>query len=210
MAYEWYTAARAEIGTTEVPGSENNPRIVDYHRETWTGQSDDSVAWCASFVNWCLKEAGIAGTGSPAARSFLQWGREIPEPVKGCIVVLKRGNQAWQGHVGFYEGEADDPMHFRLLGGNQNDSVNVSTYRKSDVLGYRMPVRVRDSTTVRTAAGGAAVISTAAGALVPVIDKVADKAWFDVVIPYVIIGVAIVGGAYLISERLKKQRERQL
>lgn len=33
--------------------------------------SAQSTPWCAAFVNWCLKEAGLPGTNSNLAKSFV-------------------------------------------------------------------------------------------------------------------------------------------
>jgi len=127
--------AQKEIGVTEIAGKGNNKRIVEYHEQTTLGKSDDSTPWCSSFINWVTKQLGIEGTNSPAARSWLNWGRQIIKPYKGCIVILKRGTKSWQGHVGFYMGETEQKI--KVLGGNQNNQVNISHYDKSKVLGYR-------------------------------------------------------------------------
>lgn len=96
------------------------------------------VPWCAAFVNSVLGEAEVHGTSSLAARSFLRWGKEITDPEMGDIVVLKRGNNTWQGHVGFFYGAREDaPGFIKILGGNQGDSVVVHFYDEKDVLGYR-------------------------------------------------------------------------
>ena len=62
-------------------------------------------------------------------------------PVRGCIVIFKRvcpnGNPNVCGHVGFYMGET--PTRITLLGGNQDDEVNVKNYSKENLLGYRLP-----------------------------------------------------------------------
>lgn len=129
-----YNIARAEIGVMEVSGSEANPTIVKYHRSTPLASSSDEVSWCSAFVNWCMSMAFIAGTASPAARSWLKWGMETIEPVEGDIVVLKRG-EGWQGHVGFFVKR--DAKYVTVLGGNQKDSVCESVYLRSRVLGYR-------------------------------------------------------------------------
>lgn len=134
----WMAVAKAEIGVKEVAGSGNNPRILEYHSATTLNAKMDEVAWCAAFVNWVLKQVGIQGTDVAAARAFLSWGEEISEPEYGCIVVLKRGKQAWQGHVGFVVGEKAHTI--MVLGGNQADSVCIREYPKSDVLGYRRVV----------------------------------------------------------------------
>ena len=100
------------------------------------------VPWCAAFVNAVLEMAGYEGTGSLLARSFLDLGRPVREPRRGDIVVLKRGDEAWTGHVGFYVGETmvKGVRYVEVLGGNQRHSVAVSLYPKRLVLGYRRMV----------------------------------------------------------------------
>ena len=135
----WMDIARGERGVKEISGRDHNARILEYHGTTgmgtW-GASRDETAWCSSFVNWCMVKAGIEGTNSAMARSWLKWGREIDRPVPGCVVVLRRG-AGNSGHVGFYD--SSDATHITLLGGNQSDEVCLKDYRSSDVLGYRMP-----------------------------------------------------------------------
>lgn len=133
----WLRAAAGESGTREVPGPADNPRILEYHRQTSLQASDDSVPWCSSFTNWCMRQAGVAGTNSAAARSWLGWGQRLDEPRNGCVVVLKRGTNPAHGHVGFYVG--DGAGSIRVLGGNQGNQVKVSQYPKSMLLGYRWP-----------------------------------------------------------------------
>lgn len=94
------------------------------------------VAWCAAFVNSVLAANGIKGTGKLSARSFLGYGESTDTPNKGDIVVTGRGNDRAQGHVGFYDG-TDARGRIRVLGGNTNDKVGVSTYARTDVLGFR-------------------------------------------------------------------------
>jgi len=134
----WMKFAEEEIGVHEYEGDPDNPKIIEYHSTTTYGAKDDEVAWCSAFVNWCMKKAGIRRTGSASARSWLNWGEMLSEPRKGCVVVLWRNNpDSWQGHVGFYVGESANSSDIDVLGGNQNDSVNVSAYPKTRVLGYR-------------------------------------------------------------------------
>jgi uncharacterized protein (TIGR02594 family) len=134
----WFDIAKREMetGVDEIPGSRDNPRIIEYHASTTLKATDDETPWCSSFVNWCVEQAGLQGTKSAAARSWLQWGQALDQPRRGCIVVLQRGN-SWQGHVGFYY--ADEGGRILVLGGNQSNQVNISSYRKSAVLGYRWP-----------------------------------------------------------------------
>jgi uncharacterized protein (TIGR02594 family) len=136
----WFEVAMQEmaLGIDEIPGPEDNPRIVGYHQSTTLAADDDETPWCSSFVNWCVQQAGLQGTKSASARSWLGWGQELPAPRRGCIVVLSRGSNSQQGHVGFYHEDAGDRI--LVLGGNQGNRVNISSYPKARVLGYRWPV----------------------------------------------------------------------
>lgn len=133
----WMEIAFKELGQSELPGPKDNPRIIEYQKATTLKETGDEVPWCACLTGWCLKEAGIEPTGSAAARSYLNWGETLFKPKFGCVVVLKRGNSSWTGHVGFYFGEDGDKI--RLLGGNQGDKVSIASFPKSSVLGYRWP-----------------------------------------------------------------------
>jgi hypothetical protein len=74
------------------------------------------------------------------ARSFMSWGEEvIGKPQPGDIVVFPRGNQGWQGHVGFfmasyYEGGKE---YYVILGGNQNDEVSYEAYEARRAIAIR-------------------------------------------------------------------------
>jgi uncharacterized protein (TIGR02594 family) len=133
-----YHIARKELiaSVAEINGAIHNERIVEYHQTTRLKATDDETSWCSSFVNWCIQNSGLVGTQSAAARSWLKWGKSIASPQKGCIVVLKRGNSSWQGHVGFYAGPAENG-YIKILGGNQGNQVKISSYKKDKVLGYR-------------------------------------------------------------------------
>lgn len=127
-----YNVAKGEMGINELPGKTHNKRILAYHACTSLKAKTDEIPWCASFVNFCLKEMGEKGTNSAAARSFLKWGKSLKRPVKGCIVVLSR---AGGGHVAIYHSE--DKNFLYLLGGNQNNSCCIAAYKKSRLLSYR-------------------------------------------------------------------------
>lgn len=135
---EWYRTALREIGTTEIKGEDHNPRIIEYAACTSLKATSDEVAWCSSFVNWCMKQVGIHGTNSAAARSWLDWGKVLDTPVEGCVVILRRGAPP-SGHVCFYAGPDGDIAYFRALGGNQSDSVRCSRFPVADILGLRWP-----------------------------------------------------------------------
>lgn len=133
----WLKTALSEIGVKEVVGKETNPRIALYHSITTLRATSDEVPWCASFACWVLERGGVPSPRSSAARSFLKWGLPLAVPFIGCVVVISRGGDPAQGHVGFWFGENDE--HVFILAGNQGDAVNIQAFDKKRVLGYRAP-----------------------------------------------------------------------
>lgn len=144
MNTPWYTFARSEIGVMEAAGDANNRRVLEYlaccKQLPHEMQEEDSTPWCSAFVNWCFAMCNppIKGTGSAAARSWLDWGTVLSEPKQGCVVVFKRGNNGMQGHVTFFDHIASDGR-WACVGGNQSDQVKVSLYDPHEVLGIRWP-----------------------------------------------------------------------
>jgi uncharacterized protein (TIGR02594 family) len=132
----WLDKAREYIGTTEAPGSKNNPVILRWWSLIRAPFTDDLTPWCAGFVGGMLESVGIKSSRSAAARSYLKWGQKLERPVVGCIVVFSRGPR--NGHVGFYVGK-DTRGNLRILGGNQGDAVNIKPFDPARVLGYRWP-----------------------------------------------------------------------
>lgn len=132
----WMAVAEAEIGMREVAGAGNNKRISEYFEATSLGLQPDSVPWCAAFVNWVMREVGHDFTNSAMARSWIDYGKNSGGLVHGSIVVLKRGTPP-AGHVGFCV-KADKNTVW-LLGGNQNDEVNVTGFKRSLVIAHRLP-----------------------------------------------------------------------
>lgn len=137
-AYQFAIKERAK-NWKEFPGGATNPNIaLAYKSVDGLGDpsklDDSEVSWCSVFANYCVQAVGGKGTRSAAARSWLKWGKPC-KPKQGCIVVFKRGNSAWQGHVSFYvktEGE-----YVYCLGGNQSNDLNISKFKLADVLDYR-------------------------------------------------------------------------
>ncbi len=140
-----YQIAREELalGVQEVPGKADNPRIVAYHASTNGGPAPDELAWCSSFVNWCVRQSGLQGTNNKWAMSWHDdgWGTDVTQtPQEGDIVVFRRDGAAEPGgHVGFFV--ADAGAGVLVLGGNQGNRVSIAAYPKNGVLGgysYRL------------------------------------------------------------------------
>ena len=194
-----YDLARLEIGTYEwAEGS--NPRVDAYFDDVGYPSMTDETAWCAAFVGAMLKRCGLPHTGKLTARSYLDWGKpvDLSKAEPGDVVVLWRGSpNSWQGHVGFYDRQADGNVY--LLGGNQRDMVNVSGYSIDKVLSVRRMERTSktQSTTLQAAAGAA---TAGAGGVATVLGSL------DPVAQYILLGAAAIAGLcilWIIRERIK-------
>ena len=134
-----YDLAKAEVGTVEWTKGDN-PKVVAYFKDSGNpGVTNDETAWCAAFVGAMLRRAGVKSTGALNARSYLDWGtpvdRKNAQP--GDVVIFKRGNSSWQGHVAFFV--KDRGALIDVLGGNQSNAVNIKGYQAASLLGIRRP-----------------------------------------------------------------------
>lgn len=135
---KWLQLAKSEIGTREIVGKKHNPKIVQYFRDvhnSWV--VDDETPWCAAAVGSWLERSGETSTRKLTARSYLNWGIKVANPIPGDVVVFSRGNSSWQGHVGFFVKRDSRGIH--VLGGNQGNAVSIAVYSPSRLLGYRRP-----------------------------------------------------------------------
>ena len=133
----WIKYAKEELGTKEILGKGSSKRVLQYHAVSG-GYSSDAVPWCGSFVNFIMVKAGYKGPRYPArAKAWLDFGKSSSIPIYGSIAVKSRKGG---GHVTFVIGEDVSGEYIYGLGGNQNDSVNISKYKKSDFLDFRVPL----------------------------------------------------------------------
>ena len=135
----WMAFAWRELGQREAVGAASNPRVRALYRDAGHAEvQHDEVAWCAAYVGACLARAGIPGTRSLLARSYLAWGEHVTSEQPGALAVLRRGADPGAGHVGFLVGFDED--HLYLLCGNQGDAVAVAAFDRADVLDLRWPL----------------------------------------------------------------------
>lgn len=125
--------ALKEVGTHEIKGIKNNPKVIEYHSATG-GYSNDEVPWCGSFISWCLKQNNIPRVKiGERALSWLNFGISST-PMLGAIAVKTRKGG---GHVCFVLGRNKEGDLY-CLGGNQNDEVNISLYKKEVFTDFRI------------------------------------------------------------------------
>lgn len=137
MNIKTINVALSQIGTKEIVGKNHNPEVLKYFKEIghkWV--TTDETAWCSAFVNWVCKQSDKPYTKKLNARSWLKIGQKTECPEIGDIVVFWRGKpDSWKGHVAFFIRETK--THVYVLGGNQNNEVNITAYPKSKLLEYR-------------------------------------------------------------------------
>jgi len=148
--------AKGEYGQKDIEHSDQvaeNPRIMEYHSTTIDGQTGNpctssAQAWCASFTNWNILQAGLAGnetTHSALASSYNKWNMnvvQINRPAIGAIAVINNS------HVTFVIGVNGNNIHG--YGGNQGNQVKVSTFVNPSSVKYYMPVGVSPNYDVPT------------------------------------------------------------
>lgn len=135
---EMYLKASEFYGLEEVPGGEHNQIILDWFADigfTWV--KNDETAWCSCFINWVALKCGCERSFKLDARSWLKIGKDVLVPKLGHVVVLWREKKTgWKGHVGLFAGKNPNGDIY-VLGGNQNNKVNIKLYNKYKLLGYR-------------------------------------------------------------------------
>lgn len=122
----WIAEARAHIGTREVPGKGDNPKITQWLIKLGAWWRDDATPWCGTFAAHCLKSAG---RGVPRhwyrAKAYADgYGTRLTRPAYGCLAVMSRTGG---GHVGFVVGR-DTQGNLLILGGNQGDAVSIARF----------------------------------------------------------------------------------
>lgn len=135
----WISEARQHIGTREVPGRRHSPIVLGFWRLLGRPYADDETPWCGGFVGYCIRKAGLAVPPVPErAKAWADWGA-VTAPRVGAVGVKSRKGG---GHVFFIVGQTADGRHFKALGGNQSDQVNIIDIARSDVVAIRWPLGV--------------------------------------------------------------------
>ena len=139
----WLREARRFMGLKEIAGPKPNPTIIGWAKGFggWIANyfTNDDIPWCGLFVGHVVA-ATLPREKLPAnplgALRWAKFGRELPKPAIGAILVFTRTGG---GHVGFYLGET--PTHYTVLGGNQLNSVSITQIEKNRLVtgGVRWP-----------------------------------------------------------------------
>ena len=126
------------VGTKEMPGTKDNPEIIEWAQETGLNKvySADSIPWCGLFMAVVAKRSGKTVPKDPLwALNWRNFGVVASPGMLGDVLVFKRESG---GHVALYVGEDKDCYH--ILGGNQSDAVTITRILKARCVGIRRPV----------------------------------------------------------------------
>ena len=128
---KWLEIAEQEAKRWAGKTEKEISKSFNYHKEVGISLSDlvgTDHAWCASFVNYCLKKANYAAF-SPACRAKAIATDEnfvkVEKPFTGCIALI--GTH----HVGFAYAVHTTKKVPILLGGNQSDQINFTAFSES-------------------------------------------------------------------------------
>jgi uncharacterized protein (TIGR02594 family) len=139
----WFKEATRLIGTKEKPGAGSNPVILDWASDQGIPYEGDDVPWCGLFVGHCIAstlDQEPVPSKLLSARAWQSFGIKT-NPTLGAVMVFWRESKfSGLGHVGFYAGE--DGSAYRILGGNQSDSVSLAWIQKDRLVGARWPATV--------------------------------------------------------------------
>jgi uncharacterized protein (TIGR02594 family) len=130
MPYDPQVAAKAVDGAISKLGLHekiNSNDIATYLKTGGQGMDPSKTPWCAAFVGSALKQAGIPGSGSNVANSYMNWGSPVTDGrvQKGDVVDIHRGlgPNAVGGHVGLATGTIDPTRGIQYVAGNEGDKV---------------------------------------------------------------------------------------
>lgn len=195
---KWFRLAKAEIGQKEIKGAKDNPVIMKYYSDAGFPEiKHDETPWCAGFVGAMLERSGYASAKTLWAQNYLKWGKKLSTPKLGCVVIFSRGDpRAGTGHVTFYAGK-DGNGNILCLGGNQSNSVNITPYDPSRLLGYRWPVTSGNSRTFRASmlgilGGGASFLTLIAESLADMLSIASEMKAVGAYLPAVGIAGSVV------------------
>jgi uncharacterized protein (TIGR02594 family) len=128
--------ARASVPPATRPETPFNGSalIAEARKYIGTNPTRRATLWCGAFLDMVLRKTGHRGGGN-LALAYARYGKRIPGPRVGAIVVLRRSGG---GHVGIVTG-VDSNGNPIVISGNHNHRVAVATYPRSRVIAYVVP-----------------------------------------------------------------------
>lgn len=136
----WLAEAENLLGIREVLGGGDNAKILDWANDLGIPYAGDDIPWCGLFVAHCLGST-LPEEALPSiplrALAWEKFGTSI-KPRPGAVMVFWRDSpHSGNGHVGFYVGEDKDS--YKILGGNQSNSVSYAWIAANRLVDARWP-----------------------------------------------------------------------
>tara|TARA_R110000851_G_scaffold76814_3_gene169039 strand:+ start:11489 stop:12256 length:768 start_codon:yes stop_codon:yes gene_type:complete len=139
----------AILGDWAERGNPGNPNILaTYEACGLSYRSDGSSmanAWCAAFVSWALKTAGIESLRSMGSQTYRTYGSEVDwrtlDKIRYLDIVVFKSRKRSGGHIGFVVGADPSTNKIKVLGGNQGNDVKISTYSVSNTSQYIVNIK---------------------------------------------------------------------
>lgn len=122
--------AQSQIGKGELWGNNRGADVKKYL------QGQEGLPWCAGFVSYCVKRAGLNTRYTLRAKDYLKLGKVVNKPKSGDIVVFTRSGG---GHVGIIIEIGD--FHFATIEGNVGKypakvKTFIHKYSEKSIIGF--------------------------------------------------------------------------
>lgn len=139
MTITLYALAQRYVGIKELSEQGKDHPLVQWWLMLcgFSAETPDEVPWCSAFVNGIAWELRLPRSKSAAARSWLTVGVPVltRDAQLGDVVILSRGTNPAQGHVGLFAGWQGGQV--QILGGNQGNAVGIEAFEEPRILGMR-------------------------------------------------------------------------
>jgi hypothetical protein len=133
-------AAAGEVGQAEQPpGSNDSPRIAAYRQAT--AGAPGPGPWCAYFVSWACKQAGVpimdGGAGSGSVDAVYAWAQKTgrAQPASSSYTPRPGDLIVFDEHIGIVENVLPDGR-IQTIEGNSSDRVSRRTHARGEALGF--------------------------------------------------------------------------
>jgi hypothetical protein len=133
-------AAAGEVGQAEQPpGSNDSPRIAMYRQAT--AGSPGPGPWCAYFVSWACKQAGVplmeGGAGSGSVDAVYAWAQQTgrAQPASSSYTPRPGDLIVFNEHIGIVENVLPDGR-IQTIEGNSSDRVSRRTHARGEAIGF--------------------------------------------------------------------------
>jgi uncharacterized protein (TIGR02594 family) len=133
----WMAEMHRKMGLNEV---KDNAALSSWLRSFGRFLGDPkNLPWCGDAVESCIAKT-LPSEPLPSnpffAQAWAKFGKDVHGPVVGAIGVIKWS--ATSGHVGIVAGVTGDRVN--LLGGNQSNSINITSFPISKFMAFRWPL----------------------------------------------------------------------